>query len=500
VKKKAQATAWSLAQGYKLCPIHPGAERDAEAVRAEPSRFVLELAWDGLRVLAARAGDDVRIVSSDFRRWSDAFAPLAVALRRLPLDRVVVEGHICALDEGARPSFPLLRQHVADRGGGRLVFALWDLLCADGVDLRREPLTRRRERLAKLLHGVEAPLLFSDTLPGRIDALLPKLGGLGVRGVVARAGDATYAEPHLSFSSSDEPVAWERSLSPPPAVTNAHKVMYPRDGFTKTDVVGYYDAVAATLLPHLAERPVVSQRWPDGIDEFTWYQHRLPPQAPDYLRGEWIDGNRRIVIDCREALLWMVNQAALTYHGWASRLGSLDQPDWALFDLDPGEDTTWADTIEVALALRKLLELLELPSVVKTSGQKGLHVLIPLTPGHDGELVQTFARRVAAMIARLMPRVVALEPQPEKRTGRLYLDHLQGFVGKALVLPYSLRAADGAPISTPIRWSEVTPKLDPRAFNLKTLRARVDTHGDLAAPLIAPEGRAALAPILDRLP
>src|SRR5262249_5927709 len=158
--------------------------------------------------------------------------------------------------------------------------------------------------------------------------------------------------------------------------------------------------------------------------DFTWYQHRMPPRAPDYLRAVWIEGNRRIVIENKDALLWMVNQAALTFHGWASRTKSLQQPDWVVLDLDPGEKTTWEKMIEVALAIRKLLEMLELPSVVKTSGQKGLHVLVPIAPGQTPALAHDFARRASILIARLFPNDIALDPTTEKREGRLYLDHL----------------------------------------------------------------------------
>jgi bifunctional non-homologous end joining protein LigD len=229
----------------------------------------------------------------------------------------------------------------------------------------------------------------------------------------------------------------------------------------------------------------VIQRWPDGIDDFDWYQHRMPPRAPDYLRAAWVDGVRRIVIENADALLWMVNQAGLTYHVFASRLASLPSPDYAMIDLDPGERTTWwDDTIEVALAIRRTLELLELPSVVKTSGKRGLHILIPLAPGHSFVQAEMLGRGIADLLLRLMPDKVTVENEKDKRGGKLLLDHKQ-FVAKTLVGTYSLRAADGAPVSTPIRWDEVTPKLDPKAFNLRTLRTRLDEYGDLGAPLLA---------------
>jgi bifunctional non-homologous end joining protein LigD len=343
----------------------------------------------------------------------------------------------------------------------------------------------------------------SEPIGGTIDAVLAAIRDHGVHGVCARREASPYPSsgesPWLLVPQDDVDVAFlqSRSLSAPPAITNEAKVLFPRDGFTKKDIIGYYDSISEVLLPHLADRPVVCQRWPDGIDEFTWYQHRIPPRAPDYLRGVWIEGNHRILLSNKESLLWIVNQAALTLHGWSSRTGRLAEPDWVTIDLDPGENTRWEDVIDVAIAVRKLLELLELESVPKTSGQRGLHVLIPIAPRHSVAQAQECARRIALMIARLMPDKVTLESTKEKRRGRLYLDHVQSFVGKSLVLSYSLRAVDGAPVSTPLSWSEVGPGLDPKTLTLRSVRARIDAMGDLAAPLLT--GRAQLVPVLGRL-
>jgi bifunctional non-homologous end joining protein LigD len=193
---------------------------------------------------------------------------------------------------------------------------------------------------------------------------------------------------------------------------------------------------------------------------------------------------RRIIIENTDALLWMVNQAGLVFHGFGSRLATLAEPDFAMIDLDPGERTTWwEETIEVALAVRRVLELLELPSIVKTSGQRGLHILIPVGPGHTYDQCESLGRGIAHLLLELLPDKVTVENEKEKRRGRLLVDH-KWFQAKTLVTAYSLRAADGAPVSTPIGWDEVTPKLDPRAFTLRTLRERLDARGDLTADLL----------------
>lgn len=458
----------------------------------EREAWIFELAWDGHRVTVARVDDDVRIVSADGRDWSATVPALLRALRALPTSPLVMEGHLCALDESGRPSFDALRRCVSDPKHGPVVLAAWDVLVVGADDLGAQPLEARRARLATILAAASPSLLLSESLDGDPRALLGRLRAIGVRGLVARPRASLDPAPTSPLewwclsTDAQKPVRWDRSLSPPASVTNRDKVLYPRDGLTKADVVAYYAHVAPVLLPYLRDRGVVAQRWPDGIDAFTWYQHRPPPRAPDYVRGFSFDGDRRLLLEDREALLWMVNQAALTFHGWTSRTRSVHEPDWAILDLDPGEATRWEQTIEVALAVRRLLELLELPSVPKTSGKKGLHVLVPLAPGHDMASAQSLARHVASLVARLAPDVVCLSAEPEERRGRLYLDHQQGYPGKTLVLPYALRDVDGAPVSTPLAWDEVTPRLDPGAFTLRTLARRLDRVGDLARPLLGP--------------
>ena len=278
----------------------------------------------------------------------------------------------------------------------------------------------------------------SEPVAGDLDAVLAATEKHGVPGVFARPEDGAYPSyedaPWLVIPHGEARPSWTRSLSPPPVVTNEAKVLFPRDGFTKKDVVGYYDGVADVMLPHLRDRPIVAQRWPDGIDEFTWYQHRVPPNAPAYLLGVWIEGNRRILLPDRGALLWMVNQAALTLHGWSSRVGGLSEPDWVTLDLDPGESTRWEDVIEVAIAVRKLLEilelleLLELPSVPKTSGPRGL----PGAPRPRADRARSHARagQRARAWRRADDRASATREGDardarRKAPGRLFLDVAQ---------------------------------------------------------------------------
>ncbi len=440
-------------------------------------------------MIVARAGKDVRVFADDLREWSAPAQNVALTVADLPFESLVLEGWLCVLDETGKPSFEALRDRATGGKGPAPVLMISDVLFADGVDLTTLP---QRERRAKL-PALRSPLVSSDLLDGPLDEVLHRVASLGLPGVIATTTDRSG----LAFSATATPLPLKRSLSNPPKVTNADKVLFPRDGIKKGEVVEWYREIAPVLLPHLRDRPVVGQRWPDGIDEFTWYQHRPPPRAPDYLEAATIEGDRRLLVQNADALLWLVNQAAFTLHTWSTRVQSLLDPDWAVIDLDPGPRTTWPQVIDTAIAVRKLLELLEVKSVVKTSGQKGLHILVPLAEGQSLTEAQRFAEGVCSMVAQLMPAVVCLTHDEVERRGRLFLDHLQNFRGKTLVAPYSLRAVDGCPVSTPLEWDEVTPALEPKKFTRAVVLDRLEHKGDLFAAAL--DGRTVLAPLLARL-
>lgn len=301
----------------------------------------------------------------------------------------------------------------------------------------------------------------------------------------------TPAEPPAEPPSAETsgPSAGEISL------TNPDKVLYPRDGITKRDVLEHYVALADVILPHLRGRPVVLQRWPDGIDGESWFQHAAPRGLPAFVRTVPVADRRHVVVDDVETLAWLANLAALTLHQWSSRVPAsakaartieraLDRPDYLVLDLDPGEGT-WDDLLAVTKEVRRVLEDLEVPSVPKTSGKRGLHVMVPIRGG-DHALATEVARALAERVARALPAIATVRRAKAARRGRLYVDALQNGRGKTVVAPYSLRAVDGAPVSTPLAWSEVGRRLDPRRFGPREVRRRVDRHGDLLAPLLEP--------------
>jgi bifunctional non-homologous end joining protein LigD len=303
-----------------------------------------------------------------------------------------------------------------------------------------------------------------------------EVGGLG--------GGAASAPPQ---SEQDAPMA-----SPPaPKLkpTNVNKIFWPAEGYTKGDMIAYYERIAPLMLPYLRDRPLVLTRHPDGITGKSFYQKDAPDFAPDWVRTERIyskDTERDIaylVVDDLEMLRYVANSAALPIHVWASRVGSLEQPDWLVLDLDP-KGAPFTDVVRVALSLRRILERLELPSAVKTSGATGLHILLPLGARYTYEQCRTFARLLAVMGVEAEPEISTVARPIRSRGGKVYIDFGQNGHGQTIVAPYSLRPLPGAPASCPLEWREVTPRLDPARFTLRTLPARFDERDDPLRPVL----------------
>ena len=267
-------------------------------------------------------------------------------------------------------------------------------------------------------------------------------------------------------------------------LTNPDRLLYPKDRITKQDVANYYEAMSGPMLRALADRPLALEHWNQGIHKPSWF-HQSVKDGPEWLRvvdtptRTTKSGTaRHLIADSVDALRWLAQRSALTIHMWSSREGSLEEPDWVLFDLDPAKGKGIEQAIEAAIVMRKLLENLELPSVPKTSGKRGIHVFVPLARGYSHEEAADFAYSIAAAVAAKVPDIT-VERALAKRRGRLYLDSMQNGYGKTVVAPYSLRAIDGAPVSAPLKWSEITRKLDPMKYNLRTMPDRLAKVGDL---------------------
>ena len=285
-------------------------------------------------------------------------------------------------------------------------------------------------------------------------------------------------------------------------ITNPRKVFWPDEGYTKSDLIDYYDSVAPWLLPYLKDRPLVLTRYPDGIKGKSFFQKDAPEWIPSWIRTARIhshDVGRDIayfVVDDRESLRYVVNLGTIPLHLWSSRLPSLDHPDWLVLDLDP-KGAPFTDVVKVARALHRILDELAVPSYVKTSGATGLHILLPLGARYDYDVTRTFARLLAVMGVEAEPAISTIARPLRSRGGKVYIDFGQNGRGQTIVAPFSVRPLPGAPVSCPLRWEEVTAKLDPARFTIKTAPARFEKVGDPLAPVL--RGRIDVAAALRKL-
>ena len=288
----------------------------------------------------------------------------------------------------------------------------------------------------------------------------------------------------------EEPISEEiRSGGRVLRLSNLDKVFWPEEGVSKGDLLAYYRAVAPVLLPHLRDRPFTMRRYPDGWQGNAFFQKDAPRGMP-----EWID-RVRLTVTTRDrpptkreidapivnhelALLWMVNMACIDMNVWYSRVDRLERPDFVLFDLDPSPDVGFAETVEVAILLKRALDALGLQSFPKTSSTDGMHVLVPIARRYTHDDTREFCAIVAGAIARTHRGLVTTEWSKAKRRGVL-IDVNQNGEGKTIASAYSVRPRAGAPVSTPLRWEEVDENLNPAIYTMDVVLARVEQHGDL---------------------
>jgi bifunctional non-homologous end joining protein LigD len=289
-------------------------------------------------------------------------------------------------------------------------------------------------------------------------------------------------------TSTATPAAAPAPPRPTVAVTNPKKVFWP-DGKTKGDLVAYYETVAPLLLPYLRDRPVVLTRFPDGIGGKSFFQKDAPVYVPDWVRTESVssgDAERDInyfVIDDVESLRYVANLGTIPLHVWSACVSALENPDWMVIDLDPKE-APFAHVVQVARALKTILDQLELPSYVKTSGATGLHVLIPMGRRYTHEETRTFARLLAMLTVEAVPEISTVTRAIRGRGGKVYVDFGQNGRGNTIVAPYSVRPLPGAPASCPLRWDEVNARLDPAAFTIVTIPKRFEAMKDPMTPVL----------------
>jgi bifunctional non-homologous end joining protein LigD len=274
-------------------------------------------------------------------------------------------------------------------------------------------------------------------------------------------------------------------------LTSADRVLFQEDGVTKGDLWDYYRAVAPVLVPHLHNRPFTMKRFREGAAAGFFFQKDAPKGMPGWIptrrfRTYPREGDSRIVrfplVNDELALLWMVQMHCIDMNAWYSRVDKPDRPDFVLFDLDPPEGE-FRLAVRVAHLVRGLLDELGIAGYVKTSGADGVHVLVPVTRRSTHDSARDFAMEAADLLARRHPGLVTTEWRKAKREG-VFLDARQNGWGKTIASVYSVRPKPGAPVSTPLRWDELTEDVTPRDFGMTEAVARIERDGDLFEPVL----------------
>lgn len=286
------------------------------------------------------------------------------------------------------------------------------------------------------------------------------------------------------------------------SVTHPGKIFWPKEKYTKGDLIAYYRAVAPYILPYLKDRPESLHRFPDGIGGESFFQKNVDHPLPEWVKtvtirseGEQRDLNYLICNDER-TLVYLANLGCIELNPWSSRTSALDRPDYIIFDLDP-EGIGFDEVVRAALEIRSILDAAGVLSFPKTSGATGLHILVPAGARYEYDQVKSFAEIVMRTVQRKLPRTTSVERNPSKRQKRVYLDFLQNRRGQTIAAPYCVRPREGAPVAAPLEWREVRKGLDPAAFTMKTIFARLKKKGDPMRPLL--EESLDLAAVLNRL-
>ncbi|HEV2870015.1 MAG TPA: non-homologous end-joining DNA ligase [Actinomycetota bacterium] len=266
-------------------------------------------------------------------------------------------------------------------------------------------------------------------------------------------------------------------------VSSVDKPFFPEVGLAKGDLIAYYRDVAEIMLPHLRGRPLNLQRFPNGVQGQGFWQQGASDHFPDWVRTVTVDRRGRggtvdhVVCDDAATIVYLANLATVTFHAWTSRVDHLARPDMAIVDLDPDPDQGLDVVRAAARAVKAACEEVGLVPFVQTSGSRGYHVVVPLQPGPDVEVVKVLAFELAALVAARDPGRLSVEWRKAKRQGRLLLDTGRNGYAQTVVAPYSVRPKPEAPVATPIDWAELS-RAEPRSYTVANLRRRLARKPD----------------------
>jgi bifunctional non-homologous end joining protein LigD len=562
--------------------------------------WLFEIKWDGYRAIAEVKKGNVELYSRSGLNFTK-YKPVLEALKKLEV-KAIFDGEIVALKDG-KPDFHTLQEY--EERPAPLKYVIFDLLSWHGKDLRKKPLSYRKEILKK--NFPKDPLfIYSDHVVSNGMGFFAEVRKQKLEGMVAKDGASTYIDGVRSSSwlkvkylniqeavivgftkprggrkflgalvlaaynngelkyvghsgggftqkeiteihqkllkiKVDEsplkekvpinsPITWvepqyvceikfsewtpdgrmrhpiyaglridkkaqevgiERAEtnSQELKLTHLDKIFWPEEGYTKGDLIKYYERIAPTILPYLVGRPESLNRHPNGWQGMNFFQKDVRTKVPSFVKTQeiWSESNsaniRYLLCENKETLLYLANLGCIELNPWNSRVEKLDFPDYMIIDLDPNKKS-FKDLVKVALEVHELLEEACESHFVKTSGKKGIHILVPLGGKYDYDTIRAFSELLVRIINKRMPELTSIERTSSKRGGRIYLDYLQNRRGQTIAAPYSVRPWRGATVSTPLRWSEVNARLDPSKFTIKTIWKRLEKEGDLMQGLL----------------
>jgi DNA ligase D-like protein (predicted polymerase)/DNA ligase D-like protein (predicted 3'-phosphoesterase) len=425
-------------------------------------QWIFEACPEGHRAIAVVQKGKVDLYSKQRLSFATKFPEIVAALRKISGD-FVLDGEIDSQGQ---------------------CFYAQDLLHLNGKSWRKKSLRERKDELRKL--KLEGPRIRVNAFVyGKGSSFARAQAKLGQRFIYAKEASSHYhsgvhaAWLKIEISPSGKP---ERKVDT--TLTNLGKIYWPQEGYTKGDLVEYYRSVSSYILPHLKDRPQSLHRFPDGISSKGFFHKDMTGYLPKFLSTESIysESSSKSVnyalCQNEASLLYLANLGCIELNPWSSRVGSLDEPDFAIIDLDP-DDNDFADVVKVAKSFQKILERLKIQAFCKTSGATGLHICVPLARGYTYEDARLWAQGICEEVYKLFPKLTSLERSPAKRRGKIYLDFLQNRRGATLAAPYCVRPRPLATVSAPLKWTELTSSLRPEQFTIKNMLSRLQKVGDL---------------------
>lgn len=426
----------------------------------------------GERVVIRVDGGRLQLLGLDRRDRVRALAGVAAAARALPVRQAIVDGIATAVAPDGHSG--------TDRKADTLFVV--DLVYLDGYDLTRVPLGQRKSLLASLVADAKGQaaggLRYADHVSGRGREAFAQAGALGATGLVSKRQDSHYPPAASAWRvvrcradrlrrrapAATAPVlprkaaAMETRLAGV-KLTHPERMLYPAAGITKLDLARFYERVAERMLPHLVDRPLTLVRAPDGITGHRFFVRHAGDWAPRELRQLEIAGDpgagRAMIVDDVRGLVALAQMNVLEVHPWSSRTRALERPDRIIFDLDPGPEVPWSEVVDGARRVRDVLATLALASFVKTTGGKGLHVVVPLTPAATWDDVLDFSRTMAQVLERFEPTRFSAGLAKAPRTRKIFVDYLRNRRGATAVGAYSTRAHPRGTVSVPVAWDEL---------------------------------------------